>query len=294
MDYLFHLIVIISLYVALTATLDLLIGHTGILSFAHAALYGVGAYTTAILTVYANWHWLPALAVAFLIGTAVAALVGIPTLRLGGDYFILALFGFQLIVNTVILNWEDLTNGPFGIRGIPRPSFGTGPISSGWPIASFTLAAVAIIVFLVWRLVSAPLKLVLHAIRDDETVAQALGIDVVRTRIVIFALAGGLAAVVGSLLAFYARFIDVSSFSIETMILLWAMAYVGGVRTIAGAIVGPAILVLFPEIFRFIDFIGVDRSQLQEALYGLLMVLLMLYRPQGVMGGRRNIVAVPV
>jgi branched-chain amino acid transport system permease protein len=246
MDYLFHLIVIISLYVALTATLDLLIGHTGILSFAHAALYGVGAYTTAILTVYANWHWLPALAVAFLIGTAVAALVGIPTLRLGGDYFILALFGFQLIVNTVILNWEDLTNGPFGIRGIPRPSFGTGPISSGWPIASFTLAAVAIIVFLVWRLVSAPLKLVLHAIRDDETVAQALGIDVVRTRIVIFALAGGLAAVVGSLLAFYARFIDVSSFSIETMILLWAMAYVGGVRTITGAIVGPAILVLFP------------------------------------------------
>jgi branched-chain amino acid transport system permease protein len=294
MDYLFHLLVIISLYVALTATLDLLIGHTGILSFAHAALYGVGAYTTAILTVYANWHWLPALAVAFLIGTAVAALVGIPTLRLGGDYLILALFGFQLIVNTVILNWEDLTNGPFGIRGIPRPSFGTGPISSGWPIASFTLAAVAIIVFLVWRLVSAPLKLVLHAIRDDETVAQALGIDVVRTRIVIFALAGGLAAVVGSLLAFYARFIDVSSFSIETMILLWAMAYVGGVRTITGAIVGPAILVLFPEIFRFIDSIGVDRSQLQEALYGLLMVLLMLYRPQGVMGGRRNIVAVPV
>jgi branched-chain amino acid transport system permease protein len=293
-DYLFHLIVIISLYVALTATLDLLIGHTGILSFAHAALYGVGAYATAILTVYANWHWLPALAAAFLIGTAVAALVGIPTLRLGGDYFILALFGFQLIVNTVILNWEDLTNGPFGIRGIPRPSFGTGPISSGWPIASFTLAAVAIIVFLVWRLVSAPLKFVLHAIRDDEIVAQALGIDVVRTRIVIFALAGGLAAVVGSLLAFYARFIDVSSFSIETTILLWAMVYVGGVRTITGAIVGPAILVLFPEIFRFIDSIGVDRSQLQEALYGLLMVLLMLYRPQGVMGGRRNIVAVPV
>jgi branched-chain amino acid transport system permease protein len=293
-DYLFHLIVIISLYVALTATLDLLIGHTGILSFAHAAIYGVGAYATAILTVYANWHWLPALAAAFLIGTAVAAIVGIPTLRLGGDYFILALFGFQLIVTTVILNWEDLTNGPFGIRGIPRPSFGTGPISSGWPIASFTLVAVAIIVFLVWRLVSGPLKLVLHSIRDDETVAQSLGIDVVQTRIVIFALAGGLAAVVGSLLAFYARFIDVSSFTVETMILLWAMVYVGGVRTIAGAIVGPAILVLFPEVFRFIDFIGVDRSQLQEALYGLLMVLLMLYRPQGVMGGRRNIVTGPV
>lgn len=288
MDYLFHLLVIISLYVALTATLDLLIGHTGILSFAHAALYGIGAYATAILMVYAGWNWFPALIAALLVGAAVAALVGIPTLRLEGDYFILALFGFQLIINTVILNWEDLTNGPFGIRGISRPSFGDGPISSGWPIVVFTLVAVAIIVFLVWRLVSAPLRLTLHAIRDDETVAQALGIDVVRMRIVIFALAGGLAAVVGALLAFYSRFIDVSSFTVETIILLWAMVYVGGSRTIAGAIIGPAILILFPEIFRFIDSVGVDRSRLQEALYGLLMVLLMLYRPQGIMGGRRT------
>jgi branched-chain amino acid transport system permease protein len=287
MDYFFHLLVIISLYVALTATLDLLIGHTGIHSFAHAAFYGVGAYATAILMVYVGWHWVPAMIAALVVGAAVAALIGIPTLRLEGDYFILALFGFQLIVNAVILNWEDVTNGPFGIRGITRPDFGDGPISSGWPIVAFTVIAVAVIVFLVSRLVSAPLKLTLHAIRDDETVAQALGIDVVRTRIVIFALAGGLAAVVGSLLAFYSRFIDVSSFTIETIILLWAMVYVGGSRTITGAIVGPAILVLFPEIFRFIDSIGIDRSRLQEALYGLLMVLLMLYRPQGIMGGRR-------
>lgn len=284
MDYFFHLLVVISLYVALSATLDLLIGHSGIHSFAHAALYGIGAYATAILTVYAGWPWFPALIAAFVVGATVAALIGIPTLRLGGDYFILALFGFQLIVNTVILNWEDLTNGPFGIRGILRPSFGDGPISSGWPIVAFTLASVAIIVFIVWRLVSAPLKLALHAIRDDETVAQALGIDVVRTRIVIFALAGGLAAVVGSLLAFYSRFIDVSSFTLETMILLWAMVYVGGSKSIAGVIVGPALLVLFPEAFRFVDDIGVDRSRLQEALYGLLMVLLMLFRPHGLMG----------
>jgi branched-chain amino acid transport system permease protein len=284
MDYILHLLVIIAFYVGLTVTLDLLIGHTGILSFAHTAFYGIGAYATAILTVYAGWNWLPAMLAACVLGTIVAVVVGIPTLRLGGDYFILALFGFQLIVMTVILNWEDLTNGPFGIRGVPRPSFGSGPIQSGWPIALFTMAVVAIVLWIVWRMVSAPLKLTLHAIRDDETVAQALGIDVVRMRIVIFAMAGGLAAIIGALTAFYFRFVDVSSFTISTMILLWAMVFVGGSKTISGAIVGPAVLVLFPELFRFVDDIGIDRARAQEALYGLLMVLLMLFRPEGLVG----------
>lgn len=126
----------------------------------------------------------------------------------------------------------------------------------------------------------------MHAIRDDHTVAEAIGINVVQTRITIFALAGGLAATVGSLYAFYARFIDVTSFNVDVMVLLLAMVFVGGTRSIAGYIAGPALLILFPELFRFIDNIGIDRSELQEALYGLLMVLLMLFRPQGLMGGR--------
>lgn len=288
MDYAYHLLVIILLYVGLTISLDLLIGHTGILSFGHAALYGIGAYTTAILTVSAGWHWLPAMLAAMLVGIVVAALIGIPTLRLGGDYFILALFGFQLIVITIILNWESLTNGPFGIRGIPRPSFGAVQVQSGLGILLFTAAVTALIVFVHWRFVSAPLRAKLHAIRHDETVAMALGIDVVRTKVVVFALAGGFAALTGSLLAFYLRFVDVNSFTLFTMILLWAMVFVGGTRTIAGAVVGPVILVLFPEIFRFIGGQGWDIANIQQALYGLLLVLLMLFRPEGLAGKRRR------
>ena len=286
MDYVLHLAVVIAIYIALTATLDLLIGHAGIHSFAHAAFFGIGAYATAILTVYAGWNWFPAMLASMVIGAAIAAVVGIPTLRLGGDYFILALFGFQLIVIAVILNWDDLTNGPFGIRSIPRPSFGFGPISSGWPIVLFIVLNVVGVLWVVWRLTSAPLRLVLNAIRDDETVAEALGINVVATKIVIFSVAGGLAALVGSLLAFYYRFVDASSFNVETIILIWAMVFVGGSQRIIGSIAGPVVLVVFPELFRFVESIGLDRARLQEALYGLLMVLLMLYRPQGLMGLR--------
>ena len=284
MDYAQHLLIVILLYAALTVSLDLLIGHTGILSFGHAALYGIGGYATAILTVYVGWDWLPAMVAAILVGAATAALIGIPTLRLGGDYFILALFGFQSIVTDLILNLEPLTNGPFGIRGIPRPSFGTYVVPSGPGILLFIAVCTALIFFIHWRFITAPMKAMLHAIRDDETVAMALGIDVVRTKILIFSLGGGFAAFAGALAVFYYRFVGAGSFTLETMILLWAMVYVGGSCSILGALVGPALLVLFPELFRFVGDIGVDVATIQEALYGLLLVLLMLYRPQGLVG----------
>ena len=289
MDYVLHLLVVICIYVSLTVSLDLLIGHTGILSFGHAAFYGIGAYTTAILSVYAGWGWFPSMIAAFVVGLVIAALVGIPTLRLGGDYFILALFGFQSIVITLILNWESLTNGPFGIRGVPRPSIGSYELKTGWEILLFAAAVTLLVIFVHWRFVTSPMRAVLHAIRDDETVAMALGINVVGTKILVFALGGGFAALTGAVSAFYLRFVDVSSFTLSTIILLWAMVFVGGSRSIAGAFIGPAILLLFPEIFRFIGETGLNIAYVQEALYGLLLVLLMLFRPEGLIGRRREI-----
>jgi branched-chain amino acid transport system permease protein len=289
LDYVLHLLIVICIYVSLTVSLDLLIGHTGILSFGHAAFFGIGAYTTAILSVYAGWGWFPSMLAAFVVGLVIAGVVGIPTLRLGGDYFILALFGFQSIVITVIVNWEDLTNGPFGIRNVPRPSFGSYELKSNFEVLLFAAAVTLLILTVHWRFARAPMRSVLNAIRDDETVAMALGIDVVRTKIVVFALAGGFAAITGSISAFYLRFVDVSSFTLSTIILLWAMVFVGGSRSVAGAVIGPVILLLFPEIFRFIGDTGLNIAYVQEVLYGLLLVLLMLFRPAGVVGRSREI-----
>ena len=288
MDYVLYIIVLISLYAGLTALLDLLVGHAGIMSFAHASIYGIGAYATAILTVYAGFDWLSATVAAMVICAAVSGLIGYPTLRLGGDYFVLALFGVQIVVVTIILNWEELTNGPFGIRGIPRPSFGFGPLKSGWPISLMIVAVVALILLAVWRLLHSPLKLRLHALRDDPTVAEAMGINVEATKITLFCLVGALVGLIGAMTAFYFRFIDVSGFSIHTMILILAMVYVGGTTTFVGPIIGAAVLIIFPEVFRFAEEFGIDRARAQEALYGLLMIVLMLYRPQGIAGSRET------
>jgi branched-chain amino acid transport system permease protein len=281
MDYLLHLATVILLYAGLVASLNLLIGHASILSFAHASFYGIGAYVTAMLTVYAGWDWLPAVAAAVVATAAIAFLIGVPTLRLGGDYFILALFGFQLIVVDVILNLDDVTNGPFGIRGIPRPSVNDYGLASGWPFLIGTAVVTGIVFLIVRRIVTSPLGGKLHAIRDDETVAAALGINVARTKTMIFTVAAALAAVIGGMTAFYFRFVAANAFNSEVMILLLAMAFVGGTMSLWGAVAGPAILVLFPELFRFIGPVGVDLAKVQQGLYGLLLVLLMLFRPQG-------------
>lgn len=286
MDYLAHLLVVVLIYASLTVSLDLMIGHTGILTFGHASFYGIGAYATAILTVYAGLDWFSAMVLAFVVGALAAALVGIPTLRLGGDYFILALFGFSLIVISLIVNMEWLTNGPFGIRGVPRPSLGPLVVQSGAGILVFTAFVVALIYFVHWRFVTSPMKAALQAIRDDESVAMALGIDVVRTKIIVFTLGGGFAALSGALAAFYFRFVTSNSYGLTTIILLWAMLFVGGNCSLAGSLVGPAVLIFFPEVFRFIGGPGWDIGNIQEAMYGLLLILLMLFRPQGLVGQR--------
>jgi branched-chain amino acid transport system permease protein len=287
MEYAVHLAVMILIYAALAVSLDLMVGHAGIFSFAHAAFYGIGAYATAILTVYAGWNWFPALLAAVAIGALIALLLGIPTLRLGGDYLILALFGFQSIVLTVIVNWEEVTNGPFGIRGIPRPSLGALKFDSGPAILAFTAAVVGSLFWAHWRFVSSPMRRMLHAIRDDETVAQSLGINALRAKLTVFVLGGACAALAGGLLAFYLRFVDVNSFSLFTMILLLAMVFVGGSRSLLGAIVGPVLLLLFPEMFRFVGETRLPIAYIQQALYGLLLVVLMLYRPEGLAGRTR-------
>jgi branched-chain amino acid transport system permease protein len=286
MDYPLHVATVVLLYAGLVASLNLLIGHAGILSFAHASFYGIGAYVTAMLTVYAGWDWLPAVAGAVVATAAIAFVIGVPTLRLGGDYFILVLFGFQLIVVDVILNLDDVTNGPFGIRGVPRPSLDDYSLTSGWPFLIGTAAVTGVVFLIVRRIVTSPLGGKLHAIRDDATVASALGINVARTKIMIFTVAAALAALIGAMTAFYFRFVEANAFDSEVMILLLAMAFVGGTRSLWGAVAGPAILVLFPEIFRFVGPVGVDLAKVQQGLYGLLLVLLMLFRPQGLFSTR--------
>ena len=284
MGYIVTLLTIITIYTILTAAMDLILGYAGLFSFAHAALCGIGSYAAAALMVKLGWGLVPAFGVALVATALIAwATAGI-TVRLEGHYFILGTFCVANVVESVMENWTDVTNGTSGLYGIPVTRLFGWTIASGVPFLLFCAALMAIALGIKQFLVSAPYGITLQAIREDEIVAWVLGNNVRRVRAVVFIIGASMTALGGVLLACYLRFLDPTSFSFSFTILIWAALFVGGSVGTLGTIVGPAVLVLFPEALRFIGLSGPHVANVQQALYGLLLVLLMMFRPQGFFG----------
>lgn len=284
MNYVILLLTLTCIYAILTVSLNLLVGYTGIPSFAHGTFYGVGSYVVVLSMMRLGMPFPVAVLLGVLATGIIAGLVGLPALRLGGDYFFLACFAIIFIGLRIMFNWQDVTNGAQGIYGIPRPSLFGVTVTSGLPFLLFSAAALALVVLVVWRLVASPYGLTLQAIRDDELVAATLGRDVTRVKGVVFAIAGGLAAVAGGLNASFLGVMEPNMFAVGTIILLWAMLFIGGAGNIYGPVLGAAALVFLPEGLRLVGIEGVKSGEIQQAIYGLTLVLLMLFRPQGLAG----------
>jgi branched-chain amino acid transport system permease protein len=287
MNYLANMATTIGIYAILTMSLDLLIGYVGLLSLGHAAFFGIGAYTAALAAGAGLDPWLCLLLATIVAGT-VSALLAIPTLRLRGDYFVLGTFGIAMMATSVFENWVDLTNGPYGIYGIE--GFFWGRLSPAWdaPVMALTTAGlVAFVAGLKYRLATGGFGNTLQAIREDEIVADSLGKNVLATQVTVFAIAGAMAGIAGGILTYQLRFIEPSLFSFHVTIFVWAILFVGGCGSIAGNIASCVILVLFPEILRFCGLSGMHAPQVQQALYGVLLIAVAMFRPQGLLGAYR-------
>ncbi len=283
-QYLLHLFIIACVYAILAMSLNLAVGFTGLLNLGHVAFYAIGAYTSALLAV--------GLGVPFwggmLAGGCMAALFGyllsFPTVRLKGDYLVLGTLGFTIIVEAVLKNWASLTRGPLGIAGIPKPRLLGLSLS---PLPAYALLALAAALLTYWLLslvVASPFGRTLKAIRDDEVAAGALGKDTFRAKAKALALSAFLAGVAGALYAHYITFIDPSSFSITETILIFSMVLVGGTASLLGSVAGAALLVLLPEPLRFLPIPSDIVGGMRQAIYALLLVLVILKRPQGLLG----------
>ena len=282
--YFWHLGVMLCVYVALAISLNLVMGYSGLLSTCHAAFYGIGAYAAALLMMKAHWAFSVSVIGAILAAGVGAALIGFPSLRLRGDYFVLATLGFQIITFRLLYNWIDLTGGPNGIPGIPAPRLFGLDLSTSmryfWAAAAMA-AAVAGLSFL---LVRSPFGRLMQAVRDDEVAARSLGKNPAAIRLVTFVFAACLAATAGAFFAGYARYIDPTSFSIMESIFMISIVAIGGAGSIGGPVVGAAVLVLLPECLRFLRVPDVIAANLRQVIYGLTLVVFMRFRPQGIAG----------
>jgi len=274
----------IGIYIILSLSLNLLVGYGGLLSIAHAAFYGIGAYVYTLVLI--NWglpFWL-AMIIAILGTSIIALIIAYPTLRLKGDYFILATIGLQMIVFDILYNWVNLTRGPYGIPGIPRASL-FGLEFRSIPTNLFLVAVLTILVVLFSKgLYDSPFGRILKSIREDETASKAMGKNTPKVKIWSFVVACGIAAIAGALYSSYITYIDPTSFTIDESIFIICVILVGGSGNLKGPIVGAVFMIILPELLRFVGLPDTIAPNVRQIIYALTLILLMFFRPQGIAG----------
>lgn len=284
MEYLLHILILIGIYIILSESLNLIAGYTGLLSIAHAAFYGVGAYVVALMALKLHTPFLVNIICAIIAAGAFGAIVGIPSLRIRDDYFVIATFAFQIITFSVLNNWVSFTSGPMGLPGIPQPVMFGLKISSNLGFLILVTAFAALTIWTSHRIVQSPFGRILKAIREDEVFAEAAGKNVAGSKIKVFIIGAGMAAVAGAMYAYYISFIDPTSFTVMESIFIISIVIIGGAGSLWGPVVGAVVLVVLPEILRFVGLPSSVAANVRQIIYGALLVVFMMWRPQGLMG----------
>ncbi len=284
MEYVIHLLILIGIYGILGISLNLVVGYTGLLSITHAAFYGIGAYGSALILANLGWNFIVALIIGIIITAIFSFLIGLVLSRFKGDYFALGSFGFNIIIFSVMLNWQAVTRGPLGIPGIPRPEFFGFVLKENLAYLILVAVLFALVYFAARFIVNSSFGRVLKAIREDEQAISVFGYNTLYYKLAIFTISAGMAAVAGSLYASYITFIDPSTFALLESIFIVAIIILGGLGTLRGSILGAVVLILLPELLRFVGLPSDIAAQMRQVIYGVLLIILMLYRPQGLIG----------
>ena len=292
---------VFAIWAILSVSLNLVVGYTGLLSVGHIGFFGIGAYTMGILTTnpaYEQlrsetipalaWPFFAALPLCALLAGAVAAIVGVVFNRFRDDMFVLVSFGFTIIAFNVFLNWRAVTRGAFGIHEIARPQIGGRVIEGEVEFLALCLAFLAAAALLSWLIVTSSFGRVLTAIREDEQAVEVFGYRATHYKLAVWVMSAMMAGVAGGLFASWTTFIDPQSFILLESILLVAIVILGGLATIWGSLLGAMAFVLLEEGMRFIPYLPAEYTgPARQVILGLLLVLLMLFRPQGLVGKYR-------
>ena len=289
---------VFAIWAILAVSLNLVVGFTGLLSVGHIGFFGIGAYTVAILTSNAQyeqlrteaiptfgWPFFAALPVGIVLAGLTALAVGVVFNRFRDDIFVLVSFGFTVICFNVFLNSRALTRGAFGIHEIEKPAIGGWVFGSEVAFLALALVFLAVVVLVSWFIVSSSFGRVLTAIREDERATEVFGYQVTHYKLAVWVISAMMAGAAGGLFASWTTFIDPNSFILLESILLVSIVILGGLATIWGSLLGTMAFVLLEEGMRFLPFLPDEYvGQARQVILGVLLVLLMLFRPQGLLG----------
>ncbi|HTY07925.1 MAG TPA: branched-chain amino acid ABC transporter permease [Candidatus Edwardsbacteria bacterium] len=279
--YFLDVVIMAGIYIVLALGLNIIVGLAGLLVLGYIAFYAAGAYSYAILSTHYHLNFFLALPVGAILALLFGLLLGLPTLRLRGDYLAIVTLGFGEIARIVLNNWDGLTGGPNGIMHIGRP--GLAGLNLGKPVHIYyiVLAFIALVALLIDRLNHSRLGRALIAMREDEAAARACGIDTTRLKILAFCLSAAVAGAMGVVYAAKMSFISPESFSFWESVMVLCMVVLGGMASVPGVILGALALIVLPEAFR-------QFQSYRMLVFGAAMIAMMIFRPQGLLPSRRR------
>ena len=278
-NYLLRIVTTAVLYMILALGLNIVPGFTGLLDLGYVGFYGIGAYTSGLLAIHYDLSFWVIIPLAALNGALWGILLGAPTLRLTGDYFAIVTFGFSELVVLVIRNELWLTRGPMGLPGISPPAIFGYTLKHDWEFFYLVLFLLMVVLLVVTRLEDSRLGRAWFAIREDEIAAQCCGINLVRYKVIAFAISASIGAMGGAFYAKWFKFIHPDMFKFWESILILCLIVFGGMGSIVGTMLGALILIPLSEILRVI--LPQSLFSARYLLYGMILVLMMRWRPEG-------------
>ncbi len=288
-SYVMHLIIFSGIYIIFALSYDIVVGYLGMLSLAHPAFHGIGAYTSVLLVMKLDVPYIIALPVAGVMASIIALAVGFPALRLSYHSFAIVTLAFTLITKAVWINWISLTNGPMGIPGVPRPTIdipflGAIHVETLTDYYYFTLVLVILVCLFIYLMVNSRVGRALLSIRENEVLAETLGVNAFKYRMIAFAMGAFFAGIAGSVTAHYITFLgpEFTDFYYITMLLI--MVILGGSGTVHGVIIGAVAFTFIPEYLRI-------STEFRDVIYGFILLFTIIFMPYGIGGKIDEIIA---
>ena len=282
--YVIYVATLALLYAMLTASYDLIFGYTGQLSFSQGAFFGLGAYTSALLTLSGGLNFWLALPLTVIVGFIIAVLVGSPALRLRGSYFAVTTFFLAHFVYLVFLNTDKLTGGPMGLRNIQPPNKLWFIDFSKMNVYFYFVLffTILVLLFLYYLIYKTEIGRRFVAIREDQDLAESLGVNTSFYKVLSFSISGALAALCGSLFAHYFLLLHPSQFAWFTSEMIVIMTLVGGAGTLIGPVLGAAVVTFVLELFRY-------APELRFIIWAAALIAILVFEPKGLMGMAKRI-----
>jgi branched-chain amino acid transport system permease protein len=279
--YFLDVVITAGIYIALALGLNIIVGLAGLLVLGYIAFYAAGAYCYALLSIHLHLNFFLALPLGAGLAMLFGLLLGLPTLRLRGDYLAIVTLGFGEIVRIVLNNWDSVTGGPNGIMHIAKPALAGLSLGRPGHLYYLVLGICLLTAFFIHRLNGSRLGRALVAMREDEAAARACGVDTVQLKLLAFMLSAAVAGIMGAVFAAKMGFVSPESFTFWESIMVLCMVVLGGMASIPGVVLGAAALIVLPEAFR-------QLQSYRMLIFGASMVAMMIFRPQGLLPSKRR------